>query len=68
MTASLDDVQLKALVTETLLEVFKGQGEEFAGLLLEVLKDLALSRANEEGQGSGLVDKEEILNLIAGRA
>ncbi|MBM4285925.1 MAG: hypothetical protein FJ128_11870 [Deltaproteobacteria bacterium] len=68
MAATLDDDRLKALLKESLLEVFEERREDLAALLLEVLEDLALSRAIEEGQDNGLADKQDILNIIAGRA
>ena len=66
MEASLEDAKLKALLKETLVELPEERREEFSELLLEALEDLALSRAIREGEGSGLVDKKEILKIIAG--
>ncbi len=68
MEASLDDARLKALLKETLLELLEERREEFSELLLEVLEDLALSRAIQEGAGTGRVDKGEILKILAGQA
>ena len=68
MEASIDDARLKALLKETLIELLEERREEFSELLKEVLEDLALSRAILEGEGSGLIDKKEILKIIAGQA
>lgn len=68
MEASLEDARLKALLKESLLELLEERREEFSELLLEVLEDLAMSRAIHEGEGSALVKKEEILRIMAGRA
>lgn len=68
MEASLNDAKLKALLKETLVELLEERREEFSELLLEALEDLALSQAIREGEGTGLVDKKEILKIIAGRA
>ena len=68
MEASLDDAKLKALLKETLVELLEERREEFSELLLEALEDLALSQAIREGEGTGLVDKKEILKIIAGQA
>ena len=68
MEASIDDARLKALLKETLIELLEERREEFSELLLEVLEDLALSRAIREGEGTGFVDKQEILKIIAGQA
>jgi hypothetical protein len=68
METSLDEVRLKALMKETLLEVLEEGREEFSQLLLEILEDLALSRAIREGEGTPTVDRQEILDIIAGQA
>jgi hypothetical protein len=68
METSLEDAKLKALLKETLVELLEERREEFSELLLEALEDLAMSRAIREGEGSGLVDKKEILKILAGRA
>ncbi len=68
MEASLEDAKLKALLKETLVELLEERREEFSDLLLEALEDLALSRAIREGENTDLVDKKEILKIIAGRA
>jgi len=68
MEASLEDAKLKALLKESLIELLEERREEFSELLLEALEDMALSRAIREGEGTGLVDKQEILKIIAGRA
>jgi hypothetical protein len=68
MEASLEDAKFKALLKETLVELLEERREEFSDLLLEALEDLALSRAIREGEDTGLVDKKEILKIIAGRA
>jgi len=68
MEASLNDAKLKALLKETLVELLEERREEFSDLLLEALEDMALSRAIREGEDTGLVDKKEILKIIAGRA
>jgi hypothetical protein len=68
MEASLNDAKFKALLKETLTELLEERREEFSDLLLEALEDLALSRAIREGEDTGLVDKKEILKIIAGRA
>ena len=68
MEASIDDARLKALLKETLIELLEERREEFSELLMEVLEDLALSRAIREGEDSGFVDKKEILKIIADQA
>ena len=65
MDVSLDNVRFKSLLKETLLELLEERREEFSELLLEALEDVALYRAIREGEGTGLVDKNEILEIIA---
>ncbi|MGQ9688295.1 MAG: hypothetical protein ACUVXF_05845 [Desulfobaccales bacterium] len=68
MATSLDDSRLKALLKETILELLSEHREEFSLLLLEVLEDLALSRAIREGEASGEADRQKILEIMAGQA
>jgi hypothetical protein len=68
MEASIEDAKIKALLKETLVELLEERREEFSDLLLEALEDLALSRAIREGEDTGLIDKKEILEIMAGRA
>jgi hypothetical protein len=65
MEAPLDDIRIKSLLKETLIELLEERREEFSELLLEVLEDVALARAIREGERTGLVDKNEILEIIA---
>jgi len=68
METSLDEARLKALLKETLLELLEERREEFSQLLLEIFEDLALSRAMREGEATTNVDRQEILDIIAGQA
>jgi hypothetical protein len=68
METSLDEVRLKALLKETLIEVLEERREEFSQLLLEIFEDLGLSRAIREGEATPTVDRQEILDIIAGQA
>ena len=68
METSLDEARLKALLKETLLELLEERREEFSQLLMEIFEDLALSRAIREGEATTNVDRQEILDIIAGQA
>ena len=59
MSVSLvEEERLKALLKEALIEVLQEQRELFTALLLEALEDLALIRAIQEGERSGVADRE----------
>ncbi len=65
MEPLLDDVRLKALLKEALMEVLEERREDFYELLSEALEDIALSRAIQEGEATPLTEKQEIFDIIA---
>ena len=67
MSVSLvEEERLKALLKEALIEVLQEQRELFTALLLEALEDLALIRAIQEGEHSGVADREEVHRVFEG--
>ena len=49
-------------------EVIEEKKELFYDLIAEVLEDIALVRAIREGEDSGTVDREEIFDILEGKA
>lgn len=62
--AYLSDVQVKALLKQAFLELFQEQRSLFYELFAEVLEDLALARAIEEGASTESVSKAEVLHVL----
>jgi len=61
---TLDDGKLKELFKEALAEVLQERKDRFQGVFTEVIEEVALSKAIEEGAMSELVTKEEILKAL----
>jgi len=67
-TISVEEVHLKDLVKEAILELMQERQDELEEILAEVIKDLALARAIEEGEATETVSKAEILQILEGTA
>jgi len=61
---SLDQIQLKQTLKEAMLELFYENKEEFSALLTEIIEDIALSKAIEEGEKTELIDRESIFAIL----
>jgi hypothetical protein len=63
MTLS-DEIRLKALLKEALVEVLEQRREWFSTLVAEALEDMALVQAIKAGETSELVSRDEIFDLL----
>lgn len=54
------DSQLKEALKAALVEVLEERPDLLRDVLTEVMEDIALARAIQEGEASGLVPREEI--------
>ena len=61
---SLDQNQLKETLKLAIYELFQENREEFTELLSEIIEDIALTKAIEEGEDTELVDRETIFKLL----
>lgn len=61
---ALDEAQLKEALKSALTEVLEERTDLLRDVLAELLEDIALVRAIQEGEPSGLVSREEIFNLL----
>ena len=68
MEASLNQDQLKDLIKAALTEVLEERQDLLQEAIAQALEDMALARAIEEGENSELVKREEVFNLLEGRA
>lgn len=58
------DKHFKDKVRETFLEILDNESERFYPLFLDIVEDLALSKAMEEGEQTPEVPEEIILKLL----
>ncbi|MEW5803769.1 MAG: hypothetical protein AB1847_16875 [bacterium] len=64
----IDEDRLKELFKEALVEVLEERKDLFSELLAETLEDIALAHAIQEGESTEPVSKQDILNLLEGKA
>ena len=61
---SLERNQLKQTLKELIIELFSENKEEFSALFTEIIEDIALSKAIEEGEKTELTDRETIFSIL----
>ena len=62
--ASIEEGRLKELLKTAIVEVLEEQRELVLDVFEEVLEDVALVRATEEGERSPLVSRGEVFKLL----
>jgi hypothetical protein len=61
---SADELRLKGLLKEALVEVLEQRREWFSLVVAEALEDLALMRAIKEGLQTETVERSTIMSLL----
>ena len=61
---NLDESKLKDLFKIAIIEVFQEQKEVFYDLLSEIIEDLALEKAINEGKNTETVSREAIFKIL----
>jgi hypothetical protein len=67
MSRSTQEAQLKKTIKEAFAESLHENRELFQELIKEVLEDIALARAMEEGRKTKLVPREKVMELLRGK-
>ena len=67
-TISVEEVHLKDLVKEAILELMHERRDELEEIFAEVIQDVALAKAIEEGEATEAVSNAEILQVLEGTA
>jgi hypothetical protein len=67
-TISVEEAHLKGLLKEAILELVQERQDEFEELFAEIIEDLALARAIEEGESSETISKAEVLQTLEAEA
>ena len=65
---TIDDNDLKALLKQVLIELFKEKNEVFYDALAEVMEETGLVKAIGEGQASPLVDRVKVFEALEGES
>jgi len=62
----VEEEQIKNLVKEAILELVREQREVLCDALAEVIEDLALGRAIQEGESTETASRAEVLRVLEG--
>jgi hypothetical protein len=65
-STNLDEIRIKTLFKEALIEVIEENQELVSSILTEALEDIGLSRAIQEGEQSETVSRDEIFKVLSG--
>lgn len=65
MEIILKDQKVKDIMEEILLRIITEKKDLFKEILEEVIEDIALSRAIEEGSKGDFVSKDEIMEILS---
>ena len=63
-TISVEKVHLKDLLKEAILELVQERRDELEEIFAEIIEDLALARAIEDGESTETVTKAEVLQAL----
>lgn len=61
---TLTSDQLKEVLKATILELFQENREEFSKLLAEIIEDIAMERAIQEGEETEAVSRDAIFKIL----
>jgi hypothetical protein len=65
-TATLDEAKLKELLKSAIVEILEERKDLIRELLEEVIEDIALARAIEEGEHTARVSRDEVFEVLEG--
>jgi hypothetical protein len=68
MDTLINQNQLKDLIKSALVEVLEERQDLIHDAVEQALEDIALLRAIEEGESSELIEREEVLEILEGKA
>ena len=68
MQTLIDDGKLKQLLKEALIEAIEEKRNVFYDLIVDALEDIGMLRAIQEGEHTETVSKQEVFNILEGRA
>ncbi len=68
MQTMMDEGRLKQIFKEAIVEMLEEKQNLLHDLIVEAMEDVALSRAIEESRDTGTASKNEVFNILEGRA
>ena len=67
METLIDDRKIKVLFKQAIIEVIEEKKEVVHDLLVEVMEDIAMVRAIQDGENSGQVSRDDIFQILKGK-
>ena len=67
MQTLIDDGKLKQLLKEAVIEAIEEKRNVFHDLIVDVVEDIAILRAIQEGEHTETVSKQEVFNILEGQ-
>jgi len=64
METLIDDKKIKDLFKQAIIEAIEEKKEAVHDLLVEVMEDIALVRAIQDGENSGPASRDEIFQIL----
>ncbi|MBD2314596.1 hypothetical protein H6G20_23280 [Desertifilum sp. FACHB-1129] len=61
---ALNSDQFKEVLKATILELFHENREEFSQLLSEIIEDIAMEQAIQEGEATESVSRDDIFKIL----
>ncbi|MCG8361915.1 MAG: hypothetical protein MJA27_01120 [Pseudanabaenales cyanobacterium] len=61
---TLNSEELKEALKSAIVELLQDNRGEFYHLFAEIIEDVAMERAIEEGENTELIDRETIFNIL----
>ena len=68
MTLTVEEERMKNIFKQALLELLSEERDLLSELFSEVIEDVALSRAIQEGEETDTVTREEVFNILGSPA
>ena len=68
MQTLIDDSKLKQLLKEAFIEAIEEKMNIFQDMIVDVVEDIAMVRAIQEGENTERVSKQEVFNMLEGQA
>ncbi|MEA2082740.1 MAG: hypothetical protein U9O82_00545 [Thermodesulfobacteriota bacterium] len=67
METLIDDRKIKDLFKQAIIEAIEEKKEVVHDLLVEVMEDIAMVRAIQDGENSGPISRDDIFQILEGK-
>lgn len=68
MEATIDSSRLKEIFKQAIIEAMEEKKDVVHDLLVDAMEDLAMIHAVQQGEKTGAASRDEVFNILAGKA